>query len=414
MFESREESVEKLMTDKDAVLEGYVVEDLFENQFLNNRISYSKNWWFVQTNVQNKVGGKFFFCLSDKLNSVDAELWKALQGNASLWQVKIQDDNFVFCNGSESYSLDEFMTNNGITPKSEDSEVDDCVKNPERQERCIEYFEAQNSLRETAIQRYFADDVLGAHVGYPLNIDFITISSRGTLCAIEVKYKYESQQNEFGINQGEFNCFKFLMSLGVEIHHFILYNEKKDKNLNIFGFLEDDEIEKYWIYKRLDEEDHGTEGIATPDTSIGGNRSQKYVGFPADRFRKYAELLAKSIRNPSRKDNDCHFEGKVVNDPQLKNVEKEDGTVYKTAKFRLLINDGNNKRTGSINIRARGKNAEYVENYVKKGTTVAVESHASPSVFADDEGKNTYYMEFVCNDIQITFERFNNVSQLPF
>lgn len=73
--------------------------------------------------------------------------------------------------------------------------------------------------------------------------------------------------------------FKFLMSLGFDIYHFILYNHTKDLNISIFGYLELS-YDKDWYYASInDTTTHGI-GVAPEITSVSGGFSQPYYKIP--------------------------------------------------------------------------------------------------------------------------------------
>lgn len=270
MFENISDAEKQILRDKHSLLEGYVAEYYFKQQFLYNHDNFTNGWWSAVRGKQ-----RFFFLVKNKINKVDYMVLNIIRPFHECWIVYPKGSIWVFTNGSTEYDESEFLDLNSLTPVRQGFVAADSVKNVTRQKRCIDFFKEKDIIRGIAMERNFADDFLSIYFDNMLNIDYITVNSAGRLCVIEVKYKYETRTGHFGINAGQVQLFNILESIGFEIHHMILYNHTKDKNLSIFSFLELDD-DKYWLYGRLHDFSSRVIKSAPKETSFSGRNVQQY------------------------------------------------------------------------------------------------------------------------------------------
>ena len=153
------------------------------------------------------------------------------------------------------------------------------IKDSQRQNQCIEFFENHNIMTKIAIERNFADDFLTVYFNNSVNMDYIIMNAGGHLCVMEIKFKYENKAGYFGINAGQVQMFEKLEELGFEIHHMILYNQTKNKDLSIFGFLNKKSLKKYWLYSKLTDFSNREKDTAPKATSVDGKKRQAYYLF---------------------------------------------------------------------------------------------------------------------------------------
>ncbi len=273
MFDNEQIAIQQLLNDKHTLLEGYVTEQLFYNQFLsNNSVPFSSGWWMV---IHNDV--RLFFIVREQISDFERELIAKIPLPHQCWQVYFEDNEFRFVN-KEALTQAQFINKFELKKIREPMIATEETRNVTRQENAIDFFKKYRIVKKIATERFFANNFLSVYFRGMINIDFFT-KANGKLNLVEVKYKYESRDGCFGINTGQMEMFKYFMSLGFNIYHFILYNHTKDMNISIFGYL-DLPGEKSWFNARInDAKSHGT-GVAPEMTSVSGSFSQPYIKIP--------------------------------------------------------------------------------------------------------------------------------------
>lgn len=166
--------------------------------------------------------------------------------------------------------------------------VDDKFNKKDRQQRCIEFFEENGTLIETAEERAFADDFLCVYFHSTVNIDYFIWNSV-KLSLVEVKYKFETADNTIGLNSGAAQLFCYLEKRGIPIYNAILYNSTKNKNISVFELLDKTKGYVVWKMALLHDPSKYAENDAPEYTSIDGKKTQKYVSFP---FEDYVTVFS--------------------------------------------------------------------------------------------------------------------------
>ena len=94
--------------------------------------------------------------------------------------------------------------------------------------------------------------------------------------------------------------------------------------------------------------------------------------------------------------------GNLGNDPEVISLE----SGKKIAKFSIATNDTYKNAKGEKitdtqwhNIVAWNKTAEIIENYVAKGSEVAIEGKLTSRSYDDKDGNKRYITEVVCNEV---------------
>lgn len=87
--------------------------------------------------------------------------------------------------------------------------------------------------------------------------------------------------------------------------------------------------------------------------------------------------------------------GRPTNDPEVRYSQTEQGNTA-IARFSLAV-DRKGKDAGAdfINCVAFGKNGEFAEKYLRKGTKIAVEGRIQTGSYANKEGKKVYTTDVV-------------------
>ena len=287
MFEFPYYAKKQILRDKHTLLEGYVTEYLFETQFLKAKPnSYTSGWWSAE------VGGqRFFFVVSEKLSDLDCTIMRKLSTSFPCWRAYPRWNTWYFYSGDRKLSMTQFIAKYCLQKTGEYQPATGETRDEIRQNRCVEFFQAQRTLRKIAIERHFADFFLTNYFRSLVNIDFFVLRNNGNLGAIEVKFKFESRNGKFGINYGQFKLFELLEQAGIEIQHWILYNWTHDKELSVFGFLELETVDKYWLQGTIDTKVIRGKKTAPEETSVYGMKRQNYYEFDKDEFAYAGHLV---------------------------------------------------------------------------------------------------------------------------
>lgn len=287
MFEDKSSAKKKIQQDKHTVLEGYVTEDIFRKQFLaESPNTYTRGWWSAVAN-----GQRFFFLVSEQKNDVDCDVMLKISGSSPCWRVYKDGKNWRFRSGDTILDLPHFLKRYHIKKIGRPASTCEGVKNKERQDRCLNYLENNNMLRDIAIERDFGNFVLSSFFQYAVNIDFFAHVSDERLCAIEVKYKYGMPSGEFGMNIGQYQFLKELNLLGFEIYNIVLWNSTGNTNLSVFDFLDQPDIEKKWLCNHMEEFPDREVHTAPSKTEVYGRNGQKFHKLNRNEFEYEIPLL---------------------------------------------------------------------------------------------------------------------------
>lgn len=288
-FDSEQRAVKQVLRDKNTILEGYVTEYLFEQQFLANRSnSFTQGWWCARAKDH-----QIFFVVKQEVNDIDKEFACCLTSHYDIWQAKLSNSgtwDFVSIPNTGAttriLSEDQFVSEYALPTFRSSLLATNDVRDIDRQNKCIAFFKNNGILRKVATERYFADDFLFRHFPSAVNVDFITKNKDSELCVLEVKFKFETRAGKFGVDSGQYHMLTQLHDLGIQIHHIILYNFTKQKDLTIFGFLTTNDASRHWKIGRLTHGVAAYETIAPRYTSIDGKKLQPYFALDKKLFSK--------------------------------------------------------------------------------------------------------------------------------
>ncbi len=299
MFERTQDARRLLLKNKHTILEGYITEYLYKQQFLNRAGSFTDGWWVAVTGQYERV----FFVIKEALSETDYRVIAQIGPGRPIWMAFPRKEQWMFADISRATRPEagESCSENGIRWMNEKSFAVKCGflselplrqrgsfygGTDERQQKCPDFFENYSLLQPIALERHFADEVLPKYFRSAVNIDFFTTDNAGHICVEEVRFKFEDRSGSFGINVGQAHTFELLERLGFPIRHSILYNATKDRELSIFGFLSLQGQEKYWLRGPLTGFSDKTARIAPRETSHDGTRPQRYISFPKDNFHR--------------------------------------------------------------------------------------------------------------------------------
>jgi single-strand DNA-binding protein len=111
--------------------------------------------------------------------------------------------------------------------------------------------------------------------------------------------------------------------------------------------------------------------------------------------------------------NKCLFLGRLGKDPEVKYSTGENATAV--ARFSLAV-DRKFKKDGEptayfINCIAFGKQAEFCEKYLKKGTKIATVTHVQCGSYTNKDGVKVYTTEFIIDEVEFAESKASHDGQ---
>ncbi|MFC5465957.1 topoisomerase DNA-binding C4 zinc finger domain-containing protein [Lederbergia graminis] len=293
-----------LKRDKHKLLEGMVVEELFNRDIIQKQKWenwFSKGWWAIQDPLA-RLPYLLFHVSENSPTESDLEIYRLLiEKKFIIIHVKLINNNLFFL------EINNQILNSGIRDNNYIHEyvflasyrliknrkvhlAEKEYRNSLLQDRTIMFFEQTTVLKEVALQRYFANYFLTVNfTGYPINLDGFIIFSDYGLSVLEVKFKYPDSNNNYGINKGQAQLFTWFLENNINIAHYIAQNPSGSKEIGIFEVLASQELKSNfcWEYHILNIEELNKEDSTAPkETSIGGNKKVRFKSIPANKFIK--------------------------------------------------------------------------------------------------------------------------------
>ncbi|QUH21795.1 hypothetical protein [Alkaliphilus sp. B6464] len=300
-----------LSRDKHAILEGVCTEHLFQNDVLprkkwNNKISLG--WWTTRQNndyiffkvsseyvTQNDISIFRHFiknnmkCIYVKFENTGT--YKFLEVNSNIYL--IEKNNYI----EQFLSFNEFIIKYNLKEIRQPLLAANDVRDTARQEKAIDFFDKNGLLEDTAIQRHFANFFLTVYYGYAVwNIDGLLVDNDKVL-AYEIKFKYPTKSNTFGLNIGVAKLFEWLHNKDIKIYHAILLNPTNSEKVSVLDVLSNKSLyrETNWICYRINPTNlFNSSGIAPSKTQIEGRTDQKVVYIPVSNFKYLKNLEYKN------------------------------------------------------------------------------------------------------------------------
>ena len=270
-------AIAQLRKDKHTLLEGYVTEYLFEQQFLiPKRTCYTHGWW-----TGTLYGKRFFFAIKHSLTELDKEIQSRLAQMYECWAVELDNGNWFFRKDGNALSLPQFIRAYNLVQRQQVIRATRDTSDANRQDECISFFSQRGNLIRIAEERNFVDDILSVYFQGILNVDFFTKSSQGKLCVLEIKFKNESREGCFGINVGEVSLFDELRQLGFQVFQAVLYKKRlpgtsSNTEISVFSYLKRPESDKTWYMIPFNKSLLEAPSIAPSYTSVDGRKAQSY------------------------------------------------------------------------------------------------------------------------------------------
>ncbi|PXX73402.1 single-stranded DNA-binding protein [Dielma fastidiosa] len=105
--------------------------------------------------------------------------------------------------------------------------------------------------------------------------------------------------------------------------------------------------------------------------------------------------------------------GRITKDPELRKTQSGLSTVSFTLAVNRRVSKDQEQQADFINCVAWRQTADYMANYVKKGTLLGVEGRIQTRNYDDKSGHKVYVTEIVCDSVQ-TLVRSNSESQSAY
>lgn len=285
-----------LKKDKFKLLEGICVENQFKKSF---NFVMSEGWWCVPKNFE-KTSYIFFYLQlpNSNLNDITIKVFENLLFHKQSIYLVMYDKDFKFKKIQKIEDLillkmkilnvDDLKHNEGLNRRYQNFQASNETTDTFKTNRVIQYLIDENLLEKIYIERLFANHILSGHLNtMPINLDAIMYKNN-KLVVIEIKFKYPSKQNTFGINIGQANILKYLIQIGFEVFHYIAINPSHNEDIGIFEIQHSSNLKQnlFWYYKQLIESDFETEfSVAPSKTSVDGKSRQKFININATTFK---------------------------------------------------------------------------------------------------------------------------------
>lgn len=105
--------------------------------------------------------------------------------------------------------------------------------------------------------------------------------------------------------------------------------------------------------------------------------------------------------------------GRLVRDPGFNEIQNQQG-MFKVAKFVLAVRRNYSEDVSFIPVKAFGKRAEFVRDYLVQGTKVMVEGEIITGNYDDrDTGKKVYTTEIYANRIEFAGAKMQGQERPP-
>ena len=295
-FNKEEDLIHILSRDKHTRIEGLFTEYFFHNEIIKDNFSdVSSGWWFSLKKGQyyiSKILTSF-----DTLIDFDVELFNFfVEKNHAVFLIVFEEHEkkFYYIHYKSEYSLDLTNVFNELKKEYPKNQITACIpneneRNAQRIDQAIDYLKKNDILKKCSIERLFANCWLAN--GYFWDIDYI-VKYNSKYIAFEVKQKFPTAANTWGLNVGLANLFSYLNSIDIEVVHVILVKPIKDDTIPAIDLYTKEEYKKdaKWIATEFDKIFLSNKSIAPAYTSIYGNSKLSYYNMKQELFTMIKEV----------------------------------------------------------------------------------------------------------------------------
>lgn len=290
--------IEILRYDKVTRLEGICIEELFYNTFLKREsFEVSNNWWISK---QKDSSYHLVKHVLDKINLLDLEVASKFSQKNKVFFVKKIDDQFKYHPFSIRNNINDIDSGllSGKTLPIKREKLTDKIndENAEyRMKKALAFLNSINSDLDKIIESRKLANFYGNSVMW--DIDYF-IKFRNRILALEVKQKYPSKKEEFGLNLGSYGILKFLFDSGFDVQHIILTKPKRDRFYSAVEFLQGNfRIKSKWLIHSFNENSF-TSGISSSPEYTSFSQ-QKPLNHYSESTSNFAELGSVEDVKPS-------------------------------------------------------------------------------------------------------------------
>ncbi|SKB47385.1 single-strand binding protein [Lachnospiraceae bacterium] len=107
--------------------------------------------------------------------------------------------------------------------------------------------------------------------------------------------------------------------------------------------------------------------------------------------------------------------GRLTRDPDIRHSQGENATViarYTLAVDRRFKQDGADQTADFISMVSFGRQAEFIEKYVHKGTKLVISGRIQTGSYTNRDGQKVYTTDVVGEEVE--FAESKSVAELPF
>lgn len=256
-------------------ISSYITETLFEICFINgvNNITSSTGWYLSYSPTTHN---QYIFVAKNILNELDREIVSIV--DIPVWQIIQTDGHIVLVslnNDNVQYEIEEFIASNGLNsrcrrPLNNDQSETDKINN------YCQYLHDYNALNHV-VDVINLEDVFLNKCFYTTNLDFFVKNELGIML-FEVKFKYPSQNNCYGINLMQAKTLNYFKSKGIYAVNVILNNPNR---LDVLEYINEGTYQ--WLYSNINNIG-GIQNAAPNYTNYFNQNEQRHYSIPASHY----------------------------------------------------------------------------------------------------------------------------------
>jgi hypothetical protein len=259
---------------KDA-LSSYISENYFHNNFSIDSFEHTTGWWVSKTKDKKYI----VFLVKESISNLDFEVIDKVKNCVSgIYQLKYVESNITLVDllqhTSNDLSLEQFLklwehyNFKGAIKHYEDSDIKDSYWEYFRNKK-IEYKVIKQILIENSfLKKYF----------FSTNIDYIVKNEAGLLM-LEIKYKFPSRNNTYGMNSMQYDIYNLFQSQGLDAFNIVL------ENIDKVDILERENGIQIWKYSRI-KQNLTEKKYAPKKTSYDQKEKQGYYELPVSGYHE--------------------------------------------------------------------------------------------------------------------------------
>jgi len=296
-FDNPSQLREILLLDKHTRIEGLCSEAVFWEDVVEGHLHpVTSDFWFVAAN--GRPGYNVVRIVPDPEKSFNDLDYQLLDGfttrhTPSISIVWFDEANrefrkFAHIRGQRYHGLHGLGEPIPLHAPEEIADIED--RNPVRIGKACDFLEQRGLLKDAAIKRIFANCCIGGAVW---DVDAFTRTDTGKVVALEVKQKYPTNFDSFGLNRGQQRLFRFLTGIGLPVVHVVLWKPVEDIDVHAIDLLTQEQWRsqtKWWFTRFVPENLRPAAEPAPKYTDIFGRKGLNYDHIPLDKFAELKGL----------------------------------------------------------------------------------------------------------------------------